>query len=239
MEQKNSDIKKDISQNKAKKISPFANLPKSKKILTIINYSICLLLSIVLISFIITMLILGDPTKRLVPCILTLLCYLAPFIVQFIFKTRLNPTIVTIFVVFVTISAFIGSCLNLNKVVPYFDKIQHTSWGYIACLIGLLFLCKTKEFDKLKPFTIIFIFFAVSMATASIWELFEFAGDTILGQTAQGSAINGVVPVTDTMTDILVHFIGTIIFTLHYCLDRFLQKNLGITTIINDFKINY
>ena len=225
--------------NNKKQMSPFSSLPKSKKILTIFNYTICLSLSVVLLGFIIAILIFGDPTNRLVACILTLFCFLLPFIVQYIFKTRLTPTLVTIYVVFVTISAFVGSCLNVNKILTFFDKIQHFSWGYIACLIGLFYLCKTNEFDKLKPFTIIFIFFAVSMATASLWELFEFAGDTFLNQTAQGTAINNIVPVTDTMTDILVHFIGSILFTLHYCLDRFTHKNLGITSIINNFKIKY
>ena len=77
------------------------------------------------------------------------------------------------------------------------------------------------------------------MATAGIWEVIEFSADNIFGQTAQGAPINGVVPVDDSMFDIIVHFVGCLLFTLHYCLDRFTHKNLGLTSIIEDFKIDY
>ncbi|MBQ9792528.1 MAG: hypothetical protein IJW32_02120 [Clostridia bacterium] len=218
----------------------FADLGKSQKTMIIVNNTISVCLSLFLVGFFIYIMSIGDPNNRMVSCICTFLLYLAPIILQWIFKVRITPTLITIYLAFITLSAFCGSCLRLNNFIPYLDKIQHTTWGYIAGLIGLYYLCKTKEIDTLKPFTIIFIFFAASMATASLWEIIEFTGDTFLGQTAQGHPdINGVVDVTDTMLDMIVHLCGTLVFTLHYCLDSFTHKNLGITYIINDFKVKY
>lgn len=228
--------KKTLKQQKTN----FNDLTKSQKVMIIINNCISICLSLFLVGFFIYIMSIGDPNNRMVSCICTFLLYLAPIVFQWIFQVRISPTLITIYLIFITISAFCGSCLRLNTYIPYLDKLQHTTWGYIAGLIGLYYLCKTKEIDILKPFTIIFMFFAVSMATASIWEIIEFTGDTFLGQTAQGYPdINGVVDVTDTMLDMVVHLCGTLIFTLHYCLDRFTHKNLGITYIINDFKIKY
>ena len=200
------------------------------------NNIICIVFSIILICFIIAILIFGDPTNRLVSCICTLLCYLMPLILFFIFKIKICPMLVTIYLIFITFTAFFSSCLNFGKFIPFLDKIQHFIWGYISCFIGLFILCKTKEIDKIKPFTIILFFIGLSLATACIWELIEFTGDTLFNQTTQGYPVNGITPVTDTMLDLTVHTLGTIIFTIHYCLDKFKNSKLGLTNIINHFK---
>lgn len=233
-------MEENIEQVKKKRqISPFATLSQKQKILTVINYTTCFLLSSVLISFAITILILDTTRDKLVTCICCGLCYLLPFVVQWIFRSRISPVLISIYLVFLTVAGFLGSCLGLNDVIPHFDKIQHFSWGYIACFAGLFLLCRSKDIDKLKPIMVIIFFMGLSLATASVWELIEFAGDSLLGQTAQGTPINGITPVGDSMWDILMHTCGTILFTIHFCLDKFTHKNLGITAAINDFKKDY
>lgn len=222
-----------------KKISHFNSLTKGKKILTIINYSLCIVFFFILLCFVIIMLILGDPTNRLVTCIATGICYLLPFIIQWIFKTRLSPCLILLYVIFLTLSGFMGSCLFLYHYIPKTDKIMHFSWGYLSGFIGLYLLCRTKEIDSLKKITVVIIIFGISMATASIWEIIEYLSDILLGQHAQGKAVNGIIPITDTMLDMLVHFIGSIIFSLQYILEANTKVNFGIKSIINDFKIDY
>jgi len=208
----------------------------SKPINEKINNIICFVFSIVLVSFIVAILIFGDPTNRLVSCICTLICYLIPLVIFYIFRVKICPSLVSIYIAFITFTAFFSSCLNFGKYIPYLDKIQHFIWGYLSCLIGLYILCRTKEIDTLKAITTILFFIGISLATACIWELIEFAGDTFFNQTAQGYPVDGITPVTDTMLDITVHSLGTIIFTMHFCLDKFTHKNLGITYFINSFK---
>ena len=217
----------------------FSTLTKKQQTNIIVNIAIIVLFSIVLIGFIIAILIWGDPTNRLVACIATLFCYILPVLVQLIFRFRFCPTLVSIYLAFVTIAAFCGSCLNLNYIVTFMDKIQHFSWGYLSCLIGIYILCKTKEIDNLKTITIVLLFAGISLASSAVWEVIEFTSDNLFNQTMQGVPINGITPVNDAMFDIIVHSIGTIIFTIHFLLDRLLHKNLGITYIINDFKNEY
>ena len=77
------------------------------------------------------------------------------------------------------------------------------------------------------------------MATASIWEVIEFASDVFFDMSSQGTRINGITPLDDTMIDTICHLGGTIIFLLHYTLEKITHKNLGITSIIKDFKTKY
>lgn len=217
----------------------FSSLSKGKRINIIINNTIIAVFSLTLIGFIITILTLGDPTNRLVACIATLCCYVLPILIELIFKIRFCPTLVSIYLAFITLSAFCGSCLYLNYIVTFMDKIQHFSWGYISCFIGIYYLCKTKEIDNIKTSTIVLLFLGVSLATAGIWEVIEFASDNLLNQTMQGIPTNGVTPVNDSMFDIIFHSLGALIFTLHFLLDRLTHKNLGITSIITDFKTDY
>ena len=66
-----------------------------------------------------------------------------------------------------------------------------------------------------------------------------FLGDTWLGQTAQGAKVNGVVDVSDAMYDIIVHTLGSLVFTAHFCIDRKTKANLGFNAIIADFSKRY
>lgn len=209
-------------------------MQKGNRLVLAINI-IMLLLATVLIGFIVTILVLGDPTNRMVSCISTLALYLLPVLLKWLLKLKIPASLWVIYFVFVTLGAFCGSCLNLTHTLQGFDKVQHSMWGYISCFVGLYYLCATKEFEKVNVFTVILLFLGISLATAGLWELLEFAGDNLLGQTAQGKPVGGIVPVNDAMFDILCHTCGSIVFTIHFCLDRCLHKNLGITWVINDF----
>ena len=214
-------------------------MEKEKAISFKIINAIMIVFSVVLLGFIITMLVLGDPTNRMLSCVLTFILYLLPVILQLVFKVKFPLALLIIYLAFITIGAFCGSCLNLNYIVTFMDKIQHFSWGYIACFIGLYILCRTKEIDGLKNITIILMFVGISLATAGIWEVIEFTGDNLFNQTAQGVPVNGVTPVNDAMFDIIVHACGTLIFTIHFIIEKATHKNLGLTSLINDFKTDY
>ena len=222
-----------------RELSKFENLSRKNKNLTIVNYIISSIFSLTLVGFLISMIFVGDPYNRLLSCIATLICYLLPILIQAIFKIRLSPSLYLFYLIYVTLAGFCGSCLYMYKTVPYVDKAIHFVWGYIACLIGLYLICRTKEINNMKGFTIFIVFFAVSMATASIWEIIEFLSDKLLGQTSQGVAVNNVIPLNDTMFDIICHFLGSILFALHYALEKLTHKNLGISSVINDFKTDY
>jgi len=222
-----------------KEITKFNTLTTTKKVFSIINYCLSIGFALTSIGFLIDLLVNGDPNNRMVACIATCFCYLLPLLFQLIFRIRISPILYFVYLLFITFAAFFGSVLMMNSKISYIDKLQHFIWGYIACIIGLFFLCRTREIDIVKPITIFVMFFAISMATATIWEIIEFLGGIWFNQTAQGVPVNGVVPVTDSMYDMICHLCGSVLFSLHFILDRVTHKNLGISGMINDFKIDY
>lgn len=228
--------KKGVGEMEKRQRIEFAGLPKSKRFLIVINYLLTAGFALTTFGLLISSFVVGDPNNRFVSWVMTIVCYILPILIQIIFRIRLAPTLHFIYIIFLTFSAFYGSCLNLTHTIPYIDKIQHFIWGYISCLIGLYYICRTREIDLMKTLTIILLFFSISIATAGIWEVIEFVADNVFGQTAQGVPIDGVVSVDDSMFDIIVHLFGSLLFVVHYCIDRVLHKNLGITLIINDFK---
>ena len=198
---------------------------------SVISFCMCLLL----VGFVIGSLISGKSTDKILAYACTSICYMFPILIMLIFKVKLPLLVYFVYLIFLTISAFAGTCLSLYDKINNLDKVVHFSWGYIACIIAIFILCCTKDINKLKAITLFITFFAISMATASIWEVIEFFSDEVLGQTAQGKPINGIVSVTDTMLDTICHLSGTIIFSLQFMIERILKKNLGIKSMIISF----
>ena len=79
---------------------------------------------------------------------------------------------------------------------------------------------------ELKWFHIIFMI-AFGLMIASFWEFFEFASDNILGGDTQWVKETGV---DDTMGDMLIAFLGSILFCIYYFIevqvkkDKFMKK---------------
>ena len=88
---------------------------------------------------------------------------------------------------------------------------------------SLLFILDRSDIEVSNIFYRIFFCISVVMFIASIWELFEFGVDSLLGMNLQHSIDTGV---RDTMFDILVAFIGGLIFSVsYYVYKRSIDKN--------------
>lgn len=142
---------------------------------------------------------------------------LIPFVfyITTIFKIYIPLLLECIILIFILMSVVFGSVLNFYIIIPYWDIILHTISGFLLCLVPLYCIV----YFKIEiPFfiKILFIFF-VSLGFASLWELFEFSVDNIFNIDSQKNELEGVV---DTMIDITVHTIGSIIFLIIYFIDN-------------------
>lgn len=233
LETENALMPTEIKQKR--KRTKFTDLSKTNKVLTIINLSLNGLLSALCVALMIIYGLKGDPDHRMLSCVFMFVLSLIPLCAELIFKFRLNPTVYLFYIVYLFVAGLWGSCLNGYNKVWWLDIAIHFFFGYVGGLIGLFYLCKTKENLKLKLFTIVLICFAVSMACGAVWEIFEFIGDRFFGQTAQGFPNNGITPVNDTMEDIVCNFGGAVLFCIHYALYKLTHKNLGMGYIEKDF----
>lgn len=207
---------------------------KKYRIFRIFNIVLSCILASVSLGMLIYYIIIGDPTNRILPCILVGICAFLPYIIERIASIRLGNLTILIYTLFMILSPFVGSVLGLFKGQNIYDKICHTSFGYVGNYIGLLIVVQVVDKGK-RPWFVGLSCLVFVMACASFWEIFEFVGDSCLGQTAQGVKVNGITPVTDTMWDIIVTLIGATVFQIQYALNIFTKKDWLIDTAVKEF----
>lgn len=199
----------------------------------IVSYVLSVAVALACIGVVIYHVANGDPNSRVSSCIGTALAVFVPYIIEIVFSIRLGNSTLIVFSLFLFMSSFWGSAVGIYKVSDVYDKICHTMFGYLGCYLGLLISSKMVD-KKSHPWHALIISFLFIMACASVWEIWEFLGDTWLGGTAQSAKINGITPVTDTMLDIIVTFVGGLVFLIQYSLHIFLKKDLFVDSFLND-----
>ena len=132
-----------------------------------------------------------------------------PYIINKIFKVKLNDGIIFIWLIFIFLAHYMGVTLEFYNKWEGFDKVVHTFSGVVTAYAGMLLLPKGV---KNVWFKILFII-AFSAFCAFLWETFEFVCNILFGGDAQRVEATGV---TDTMLDMIVAFIGSILFSVFY-----------------------
>ena len=135
-----------------------------------------------------------------------------PFIVNKFFKGKLNDGIIFVWLIFIFLAHYMGVTLEFYNKWEGFDKVVHTFSGVLTAYAGMLFLPKGGK----TWFNILFII-AFSALCAFAWETFEFVCNLLVGGDAQRVAETGV---TDTMLDMIVAFIGAVLFSIGYYVKR-------------------
>ena len=106
----------------------------------------------------------------------------------------------------------LGSCVDLYKILPGFDKLAHMLSGVFAGMLALCLYCVLK--GECRPrasdcaIVVLFVFFG-SMAAAGMWEIGEYFVHMITGRDVQKVIATGI---NDTMLDMIVCMIGTIMY---------------------------
>lgn len=112
----------------------------------------------------------------------------------------------SIYIIFIFISHFLGSIMELYLTIPYYDKFTHFISGILISFI-VVGLTKLK-----MPLMILFII-SITLSSAVIWEFFEFFSDIIFNGNAQRADTTGV---DDTMLDMFMAFSASILFCMGY-----------------------
>ncbi len=150
-----------------------------------------------------------------------------PITVEF-FIMKIPKLLEMIYYVFVLAAIGGGSLFDFYTIIPVYDLILHTTFGFVACYFALFLFVK----NKIKmPISIKLTFcFLASMGLAALWEIYEFAGDVLFGLDSQKAIETGVV---DTMEDMVVNALGALIFVIIYTVDYVKKSKLLTITELN------
>lgn len=140
-----------------------------------------------------------------------------PYLVKKVFKVNINEGFITCWIIFIFMAHYLGVILGWYNFFEGFDKVTHTISGFLTAYVAMLILEYKKNKDKL--FGVLFMI-SFTWLCAGMWEVFEFTCNALFGGDAQMVLETGV---DDTMWDMIVAFMGSLILSIYY-LTRTLQK---------------
>lgn len=141
-----------------------------------------------------------------------------------------------VIVLFIYLSMFLGETFDAYERFFWWDAMLHTVSGIVLSFAGfmILYILHVQKKLQASPFIIAFFTFCVGVALGGVWEIFEFAVDSIFGTNMQKSGLS------DTMWDLIVDGVGALVMSIaaykilsdeqseglvHRALERFFDDN--------------
>ncbi len=161
-----------------------------------------------------------DYLLMLVQCLLGALVMMLPSFLARKFKVVVPNVIVILYFVFLYCAIYLGEIHNFYYVIPHWDTILHAFSGAMLGALGFILvdlLNKDKNIRvSLSPFFVAVFAFCFALTIGSLWEIYEFTFDSILGLNMQkhtteaGVALSGIQALSDTMKDIIVDAVSAL-----------------------------
>lgn len=127
--------------------------------------------------------------------------------------------------VHIFLSSALGSALDFYEIFPWWDLLMHGFFGFV-CSVVVFCLLLAGGGRRLHPVLFFTVICAFTLGVAAVWEMIEYAYDTLFGgnaQRVQDWVPGGPSPVADTMEDMIVSIAGIVAFYLFILADKFLN----------------
>lgn len=115
-------------------------------------------------------------------------------------------------------SLFLGEVRGYYTRYWWWDIALHTSSGFLLGIVGFLLVHVMNEVEDInrhmRPGFVAFFAFLFAVAIGALWEIFEFAMDTLLGLNMQKPMLGDPSGLTDTMWDLIVDTLGALVISI-------------------------
>ncbi|MCL2094970.1 hypothetical protein FWH13_02520 [Candidatus Saccharibacteria bacterium] len=147
-----------------------------------------------------------------------------PFVIERLLHIHIPTALFVAFLLFVLGGIYIGHFRAFYINVSHWDNFLHFMSGVFAALIGfsvIKLLRRAKSIHRSEAGFYAFASLTLGLASAAVWEIFEFLLDLTIGSNSQrhhiagaAEALCGQAALHDTMTDIITAAIGALIMSL-------------------------
>ena len=140
------------------------------------------------------------------------------------FSFEVPKTLYIMYIIFLYCAITLGEVRNFYYHVPHWDTILHAlsslmsgSFGFMV--VDILNKDKHTSFNLSPLFLAVFVF-CFGCAIGTLWEIYEYSFDTLLGLNMQkfrledGTELIGHAAISDTMKDIIVDCAGALIASI-------------------------
>ncbi len=126
-------------------------------------------------------------------CVLTLILFVMPSILERKLRMDLPDTLEIILLVFIFAADILGEIREFYVLVPHWDTVLHTINGFLFAAVGFSIVNLLNE-DKhvsmsLSPLCMAVVAFCFSMTIGVLWEFFEWSADCLLGFDMQKDTV--------------------------------------------------
>lgn len=141
-----------------------------------------------------------------------------PVLLERRFRIHIPPELQLLAIGFVFGSLFLGEVRDYYMRFWWWDIMLHTSSGVLLGILGFLLVHILNEVERLefhlKPGFVAFFAFMFALGVGALWEIFEFAMDSIFGTNMQKPMLGDPSGLTDTMWDLIVDALGALFISL-------------------------
>jgi hypothetical protein len=155
----------------------------------------------------------------------------SPYFLRKKYKIHIPEELEILIIILIYSSIFLGEVHDYYTLFWWWDALLHTFSGIVLGLIGFILLRILYQEEKIKarPFIIVLFSFCFALALGSLWEIFEFAMDSLFGLNMQKSGL------LDTMGDLIADSIGAFIVCLFGYIYLKRKEGFLFKKIIKDF----
>ncbi|MGI6005437.1 MAG: hypothetical protein ACOX88_08520 [Christensenellales bacterium] len=156
----------------------------------------------------------GDYTLMLFQCLVACIIIFLPSLIEKRFKIAIPNYMHIVFVLFLYCSVYLGEVQDFYYTVPHWDSILHAFSGVMLGALGFslvdLLNANKRVRLALSPFFEALFAFCFAVTLGTLWEIYEFAFDGVLGMNMQkflladGTPLIGRQALTDTMKDLII-----------------------------------
>ena len=139
---------------------------------------------------------------------------LSPAMIGRRFQVHIPPEFQVLAVVFVFASLFLGEFHSYYARFWWWDIALHTSSGLLMGILGFLLVYVLNENEHadlhMRPLFVALFAFLFAVTVGTLWEIFEFAMDQIVGTNMQKPMLCDPSGLGDTMWDMIVNSLGAL-----------------------------
>ncbi len=179
----------------------------------------------------------SDYTLMMFQSAMGILSMLLPTFIARRLKVDIPNFMEIMFILFLYAAIYLGEVRSFFYLIPFWDTILHSFSAFMTAALGFfvsdLLNSNKRVRMRLSPLFLAVFAFCFSVAIGTLWEIFEFAVDGILGVNMQkfmledGTQLIGREALSDTMGDIIVDAGSALIMsTIGYFVIKRREKTL-------------
>ena len=135
-----------------------------------------------------------------------------PYFMNNLLHMKIPAELETFSIIFTYLALFLGEVHGFYVKYWWWDLALHTTSGLLGGMLGFLLVYVLNSNKKINfnmtPLFIALFAFMFTMSMGTLWEIFEFAVDTMFGLDMQSSSLQ------DTMSDLIVDCAGGLVISV-------------------------